>query len=48
MTRKAFILYAVANMIPDLAQPIVDFLMERPKTKDSRAVQEDIEADNKK
>lgn len=48
MTRKAFILYAIANMIPDLAEPIVEHLLARPKTKDAQAIHRTAEeADTK-
>lgn len=43
MTKKGFILYAIANMIPELAPDILDYLMKRPRSRIAKSIREDIE-----
>lgn len=43
MTQKGFLLYAIANMEPDLAADIVEYLMKKKRSKNTPVIAKDLE-----
>lgn len=43
MTRKGFVLYGVANLVPELAPVIMDVLLNKPRSGNRKAVLKDVD-----